>query len=100
MLCGLREFINLFALSPQLQTQTRQCCCPPEEWDYLDVDVLRPARSGAVHHLPALPLRDRQALRHRAHLSDSPGSDSPGRALDQAVLSVGGTAGGSGGVVS
>jgi len=21
---------------------------PPEEWDYLDVDVLRPTRSGAV----------------------------------------------------
>ena len=62
---------------------------PSEEWDYLDVDVLRPARSGAVHHLPALPLRDRQALRHRAHLSDPSGSDPPGRAPDQAVRSVG-----------
>jgi len=53
-----------------------------------------------LHHLPALPLRGRQALRHGAHLSDSSGSDSPGRALDQSVRSVGRSAGGGGWVVS
>ena len=47
-----------------------------------------------------LPLRGRQALHHLAHLSDSPGSDSSGRAPDQAVLSVGCSAGGDGGVVN
>jgi hypothetical protein len=53
-----------------------------------------------LHHLPALPLRGGKALHHLADLSDSPGSDSSGRAPDQAVLSVGGTAGGGGWVVS
>jgi len=42
-----------------------------------------------LHHLSALPLRGRQALRHGVHLSDPSGSDSPGRAPDQAVRSVG-----------
>jgi hypothetical protein len=74
---------------------------PAEEWDHLDVDVLRPLPLRCrLHHLLALPLRGRQALRHPADLTDSSGSGSLGRAPDQAVLSVGGTAGASGGVVS
>ena len=53
-----------------------------------------------VPHLSALPLRGRQALRHPADLSNPPGSNPPGRAPDQAVLSVGRSAGGSAGVMS
>ena len=52
-----------------------------------------------LHHLPALSLRGRQALRHPAHLSDSSGSDSSRGAPRQAVLSVDGKAGGGGWVV-
>ena len=51
-----------------------------------------------LYYLPALSLRGRQALRHLADLSDSPGSDSSGGTSDQAVRSVGSKAGGSGGV--
>jgi len=50
--------------------------------------------------LPALPLRGREALHHPADLSDSSGSDPSRGAPDQAVRSVGASAGGSGGVVS
>jgi hypothetical protein len=53
-----------------------------------------------LYHLPALPLRGGKALRHLADLSDSPGSDSSRGAPDQAVLSVGRSAGGGGWVVS
>jgi len=59
----------------------------------------RPLLKG-LHDLPALSLRGGQALHHPAHLPDSSGSDSPGRAPDSALFSVGGTAGGSSGVVS
>ena len=49
-----------------------------------------------LYHLPALPLRGRQALHHLADLSDSSGSDSSRGAPDQAVRSVGAKAGGGG----
>ena len=51
-----------------------------------------------LYHLPALPLRGRQALHHLADLSDSSGSDSSRGAPDQAVRSVGCSARASGGV--
>jgi hypothetical protein len=53
-----------------------------------------------IYDLPALPLCGGQALRHPADLPDSSGSDSPGRAPDSEVFSVGAQAGGRYGVVS
>jgi len=44
--------------------------------------------------------RDAARLRHGPHLSDPSGSDSPRRASDQAVRSVGRSVGGGGWVVS
>ena len=52
-----------------------------------------------LYHLSALSLRGGKELRDPADLSDSSGSDSPRGAPDKAVLSVGGTEIGSGGVV-
>ena len=43
-----------------------------------------------LYDLSALPLRGGKALRHPAHLSDSPGSDSSRGAPDSAVFSVDG----------
>ena len=53
-----------------------------------------------LHDLSALPLRGGKALRHPAHLSDSPGSDPPGRSPDPALFAVGAQEGGGGWVVS
>jgi hypothetical protein len=72
---------------------------PSGEWDYLDVDVLRPACSGAVC-ITCQHCRSRSAsTASRFDLLDPTGSDSPRRASDQAVLSVGRSAGRRGWVV-
>ena len=72
-----------------------------EEWDYLDVDVLRPARSGAVcitcqHFRYEVGMHCVTVLTCPIHQGLLP----PGRASDQTVRSVGSSAGGGGWVVS
>lgn len=67
-------------------------CSITGEWDQVP-------HLASFAYLPALPLRGRQALRHGADLSRPSGSDPPGRTLDQAVRSVGRSAGGGGWVV-
>ena len=73
-------------------------CCPlfcsvrgmgiPQPWGVAFFPLLK-----GLYYLSALSLWGWSALRHPAHLPDSSGSDSPRRAPDSEVFSVGGTAG-------